>query len=62
MITKIMTKPDTQKLIRILKNGGVEMQKQMAGYVGTFEGKEVFRAMNGSRGYLIRIEETIGVL
>ena len=54
MPTKILSKPETQKMIKALRNAGLTVKKIVGGYrcVNKCE-KQIFRAMEGSRGYLV---------
>lgn len=59
MTTKIWTKPQTQAAIRALRAAGYKEQKLDAGYVVRTPNpeREVFRAMRGIRGYLVRYQD-----
>ena len=53
-ITKVWTKPVTQNCIMQLRMQGVTVERKNGHYIGAVDGHEVFRAMNGARGYLVR--------
>lgn len=58
MVSRIWTKPETQAALRALKAAGFPATKKPSGYeVIDSEGRCVFRAMVGVRGYLVRHEE-----
>jgi hypothetical protein len=58
MTTKIWTKPQTQVSIKQLRGAGYTVNKTPQGYEARdAEGKVVFRALNGSRGYIVTHDE-----
>jgi len=58
MTTKLWTKPQTQQTIKQLRQGGYEVTRDHTGrYSCMFLGKEIFRALPGTRGYLVWHEE-----
>lgn len=55
MTVRIWTKPQTQAALRALKVAGMAVNKTPGGYVVRLStGREVFKAMQGTRGYLVR--------
>ncbi len=55
MTVRIWTKPQTQAALRALTVAGLAVNKTPGGYIARLStGKEVFRAMQGTRGYLVR--------
>ena len=58
MTPRIWTKPQTQAALRALRAAGFHETKTGNGYIVTNDtGLTVFRAMTGSRGYLVRHAE-----
>lgn len=58
MTTRVWKKPYTQLVIKQIRRCGHIVRKEPAGYVATTrEGKEIFRAMNGHNGYLVRYDD-----
>lgn len=53
MVSKIWTKPQTQQTIKALRNAGCIVTKLDAGYECYIKNELVFKAMIGSRGYLL---------
>ena len=45
---------DVQRMLKALKAAGLDVAKDDAGYVVRANNLEVFRAMKGRRGYLVR--------
>ena len=56
MITRIATKKDTQLMIKAIRAAGLKVNKTDSGYLCELSGKTIFQAMNGARGYLIRMQ------
>lgn len=61
MVSKIWSKPVTQKVIKSLRMQGVTVEKINGGYVGKIGTHEVFKAMQGTMGYLVRYEPDLFV-
>ena len=59
MFSRILTKKDTQAAIKELRSIGVTVDKIESGYVATYQGEVIFKAMNGHRGYLVRMAKGI---
>lgn len=65
MAVKILTKPQTQQMIKALRDAGFTVNKLSSGYAceainnATNEKKTVFKAMVGSRGYLVTYEDSL---
>jgi len=61
MSSMIMNKRDTQTLLKNIRNAGYEVTKKVSNLPTTYEvnldGKNIFRAMIGHRGYLITYAE-----
>ena len=58
MTVKVWDKPFTQKILKSLRTAGYTVTKIANGYTATAtDGTEVFKAMIGTRGYLIRHED-----
>lgn len=59
MAVRVWDKRYTQKVIKALKAAGYKVNKIGEGFYKAFtdDGTEVFSAMIGSRGYLIRYKE-----
>lgn len=54
MVARVWTKPQTQQAIRALRAAGAPVTKLSAGYeIKDKDGNIVFKAMNGTNGYLI---------
>jgi|TARA_R110002110_G_scaffold414068_1_gene642888 5-enolpyruvylshikimate-3-phosphate synthase len=61
-ITRVLDKPDVQKMLKALRKAGLKVEKLDAGYsVTTKQGFEVFKAMNGQRAYLCRFVDNLFV-
>jgi hypothetical protein len=54
MITLVASKPQAQAMIIALRLAGLNVEKDSYGYWCKVNGREVFRAMRGTRGYLVR--------
>ena len=55
MTSKVLTKPDTQAMIKALRQAGFPVDKLDAGYeCKTPSGQVIFKAGQGSNGYLVR--------
>jgi hypothetical protein len=55
----VSPKPNVQKMLSALRKAGITVTKENGGYVGEAIGvmgerREIFRAMNGGNGYLVR--------
>lgn len=61
MATKLWSKPDTQRCITALRAQGIVVEKLNGGYEAILAGKEVFKAMQGTRGYLVRYTDDLFV-
>ena len=60
MITRIVSKKETQKMIKALRDAGFPVQKLDAGYqLVTKDDVTLFKAMNGNNGYLVRMVEDL---
>jgi len=61
MTSMIMNKRDTQTLLKSIRNAGYEVTKKVSNLPTTYEvnldGKNIFKAMIGQRGYLITYAE-----
>lgn len=55
MVSRIWTKPATQQAIKALRSAGIEVKKINSGYEAkSKQDVLLFKAMIGSRGYLVR--------
>ena len=62
MTTRIWTKPQTQQTLKALRAHGYKVAKLDAGYVAhDLQGLEVFKAMQGMNGYLVKFENELFV-
>jgi hypothetical protein len=59
MITRIWTKQQTQKTIKALRLAGYAVNKVPNGYESTLDDNLIFKAMIGTRGYLIRYDANL---
>jgi hypothetical protein len=63
MIARIHSKPETQGMIKALRDAGYTVEKINGGYVCNVAGLTkpitIFKAMNGTRGYLCRYAENL---
>ena len=55
----ISPKPNVQKMLSALRKAGITVTKNPGGYIGKVKDKEIFRAMNGGGGYLVRHVENL---
>lgn len=55
MIARVASKPDTQAMLKALRDAGLTVTKLDSGYECLLDGVTLFRAMNGRRNYLIRM-------
>lgn len=59
-VSRVYTKPNVQAMLKALRTSGATVEKLDAGYVAKDpNGHEIFKAMNGSRGYLVRHVENL---
>lgn len=59
-MVKLWKKPETQTFIKMLREKGYEVIKDKSGrYSSTSQGIEVFAALPGARGYLVKIDDSI---
>ncbi len=60
MTTRIYPAPVVQQMLWALRRARLTVKKLSAGYVvTTSEGRECFRAMRGSGGYLVRHDDNL---
>lgn len=59
MTSRIWTKPQTQEAIKALRNAGLTVDKVGSGYECKVNNNTVFKAMVGSRGYLVRYDQNL---
>lgn len=52
--TFVTTKKDTQKMVKALRDVGLTVDKLDSGYECSKDGISIFRAIQGTRGYLIK--------
>lgn len=57
--TKIWTKAQTQATIKALRGAGYEVKKLDSGYSMILDNVELFKAMIGTRGYLVRYDSNL---
>jgi len=58
MTTRMLTKPQTQEILRDLRKSGYKVTKKSSGFYKVYDGdEEVFAAMVGHNGYLIRYKQ-----
>lgn len=57
MATHVWRKPVLQMVLSELRKRGFTVEKLSAGYVIKEGEREVFKAMNGTRAYLVRYDE-----
>lgn len=50
----VSPKPNVQKMLSALRKAGITVTKDSGGYIGKVKDKEIFRAMTGENGYLVR--------
>jgi hypothetical protein len=53
-VSRLWTKKGTQEVIAVLRSAGLEVKKIDSGYIANYNGQLVFKAMIGSKGYLVR--------
>lgn len=53
MAVKLWTKKQTQEIIKALRAAGLPVVKTESKYEVNIDGKTIFRAMQGTRGYLV---------
>lgn len=57
---RIWSKPDTQGFIKRLREAGYTVTRDASGrYESTHEGVQIFSALPGSRGYLVKVNDKI---
>ena len=61
MITRVIAKAETQKMIKALRAAGLTVEKNGMAYTCEVKGRVVFKALNGQRGYLVRMAENLFV-
>lgn len=54
MTTKIISKPNMQRLLKCLRLEGYEVSKCPTGYLVVVDGTLMLKAMMGHNGYLVR--------
>mgnify|MGYP003632724465 CR=1 FL=1 len=59
MISRLISKPNTQAMIKALRSAGLTVDKLSAGYECKQGDTLLFKAMNGSRGYLVRMQPNL---
>lgn len=59
MTTSLFTKPLLQEVLKGLRAAGYEVSKVHAGYEVKLDGTIVLKAMNGTRGYLVRYDSQL---
>lgn len=59
MKAAVWSKPATQAAIKSLREAGIKVNKIDSGYESFIKTTLIFRAMVGSRGYLVRYDERI---
>ena len=52
--SKVWTKPQTQSVIKMLRDNGLNVVKLNSGYECKVNEQLIFRAMIGNNGYLVR--------
>lgn len=55
MISRVISKPETQKMIKALRASGLTVDKINNGYECKHINGYIFKAMNGNNGYLVRM-------
>lgn len=58
-ITKVLQENHVKAMVSALKKAGIPVKEDEVGYVVTCKGFEVFRAMKGSTGYIVRHDEEL---
>ena len=58
-ISRIVAKTEVQKMIKALRGSGLTVDKIEGGYVCEARRKIIFKAMNGSNGYLVRMADDL---
>ena len=53
MAVRLWTKRQTQEIIKALRAAGLPVVKTDSKYETIIDGKTIFRAMQGTRGYLV---------
>lgn len=61
MVSKVWNKPQTQQIIKMLRDAGVNVEKIENGYQAYAGEHLIFKAMVGTRGYLVRYAEKLFV-
>lgn len=59
MTTKLFTKPQLQEVVKGLRAAGYTVTKTSNGYEVMFDGTLIFKAMIGSRAYLVRYDPAL---
>ena len=59
MISRIWTKQQTQATIKALRAEGYDVDKMPSGYSVVVGDTTIFKAMIGTRGYLVRYDENL---
>jgi hypothetical protein len=59
MITRLIDKPNVQAMISALRGAGLTVDKLDAGYECKQGDTLLFKAMNGSQGYLVRMQHDL---
>lgn len=60
MVSRVWPKKQTQQAIKALRQAGMSVKKIDSGYeLKTKDGTILFKAMIGSRGYLVRYAEQL---
>jgi hypothetical protein len=59
MISRIISKSETHKMIKALRAAGLQVDKIEGSYECKIKNTLVFKAMPGNNGYLIRMAENL---
>ena len=59
MIARIVSKKETWEMIKALRDAGFPVQKLAVGYQLVEDDVTLFKATNGSNGYLVRMAEDL---
>ncbi len=59
MTTKLFSKKQTQQVVKDLRHAGYNVKRIPSGYACVFEKEVIFKAMIGSRGYLVRYNDRL---
>lgn len=59
MIARAVPKRDTQRMIKALRNAGLNVEKEGMKYECRYNGTLLFVALNGRNNYLVRMREDL---